>query len=140
MTLMAPTVRMSPQSRVGASRVESCLRSQCRAWVRVLLELRARGGLLSCGGRMEKGPWRWPLWAEITLPPPPAWLMPPYLEAKLSEQRVQRGVSQRHGWEEFFNPLASPPLAATGRGVQAVPQPSPQHPTGAPALPLLSRL
>lgn len=46
-TLMAPTVRMSPQSRVGASRGDSCLRTQCRAWVRMLLELRARGGLLS---------------------------------------------------------------------------------------------
>lgn len=48
-TLMAPTARMSPQSRVGASRGDSCFRTQWRAWARALLELRARRGLLSCG-------------------------------------------------------------------------------------------
>lgn len=57
MTLMAPTVRMSPQSKVGASRGDSCLRNQWRARARVLLALRVRGGLLSCGRRIEEGPW-----------------------------------------------------------------------------------
>lgn len=40
MTLMAPTVRMSPQSKVGASRGDSWLRNQWRAWARALLALR----------------------------------------------------------------------------------------------------
>lgn len=66
MTLMAPTVRMSPQSKVGASRGDSWLRNQWRAWARALLALRARGGLLSCGRRIEEGPW------EVTHPPPPS--------------------------------------------------------------------
>lgn len=65
-TLMVPTVRMRPQSRVGASRGDSCLRTQCRAWVRMLLELRARGGLLSCWGRIEEGPWGSYLWVEVS--------------------------------------------------------------------------
>lgn len=54
-TLMAPTARMSPQSRMGASRGDSCFRTHWRAWARALLELRARRGLLSCGGRIEGG-------------------------------------------------------------------------------------
>lgn len=66
MTLMAPTVRMSPQSKVGASRGDSWLRNQWRAWARTLLALRARGGLLSCGRRIEEGPW------GVTHPPPPS--------------------------------------------------------------------
>lgn len=54
MTLMAPTAPRSPQSRAGASRGDSCFRTQWRAWLRVLLEPRARGGLLSCGTGWRK--------------------------------------------------------------------------------------
>lgn len=76
--LMAPTVRMSPQIRVGASRGDSCFRTHWRAWARALLELRARRGLLSCGGRIEGGQQE-----SSSLSAPPAWLAPSYLETKL---------------------------------------------------------
>lgn len=65
-TLMAPTAARSPQSRVEASRGDSCCRIQRRAWARALLELRARGGLLSYGCRIEEGPQGPPLWGRVT--------------------------------------------------------------------------
>lgn len=52
-TRTAATATMSPQSRAGASRGDSCFRSQWRARARELLELRARRALLSWRGRIE---------------------------------------------------------------------------------------
>lgn len=134
MTLTAPTARTRPQSRVGASRGESCFRTQRRARARGLLGLRARGGLLSCGAGLRRvggarGGWR------STPSPLPAWLAPLYLEAKLPEQHVQRWVPQRHRREEFLHPLAAPPAAAGGHrslgGAKQGPGPRPQ---GCPSL------
>ena len=71
MTLMAPTVRMSAQSRVGASRGDSCSRTQRRAWARELLELRARGGLLSCGAELRRVSGV-ALWVEVNPVTPPS--------------------------------------------------------------------
>lgn len=130
---MAPAAARSPQSRVEGSRGDSCLRTQRRAWARVLLELRARGGLLSCGCRIEEGLWGPLLWGRVTPATSPS-LTPSHLKAKLSEQHVQRWVPQGHWWEEFLYPLASPPLAATGRDVQGLPELRPQLPTGHPGL------
>lgn len=118
MTLMAPTAPRSPQSRAGASRGDSCFRTQWRAWLRVLLEPPARGGLLSCGTGWRKVRGGRPCGPGSPLPPTPACLTPSYLKAKLPEQHVQRRVPQGHGWEEFFHPLASPPLAATAWGLR----------------------
>ena len=68
--------------------------------------------------RMEEGPGGRSCGPGSPLPPTPACLTPSYLKAKLPEQHVQRRVPQGHGWEEFFHPLASPPLAATAGGLR----------------------
>lgn len=131
MTLMAPTAPRSPQSRAGASKGDSCFRTQWRTWVRVLLEPRARGGLLSCGTGWRRVWGVVPVSQGHPLPPTPACLTAPYLKAKLPEQHIQRWVPQGHRWEEFFHPLASPPLAATAWGAQVGPARRPRTAPGA---------
>lgn len=81
--------------------------------------------------RMEEGPGGRPCEPGSPLPPTPACLTPSYLKAKLPEQHIQRWVPQRHGWEEFFHPLASPPLAATAWGAQVGPARRPRTAPGA---------
>lgn len=85
----------------------------------MVLELRALGGLLSCGGGVERGQRGHP----SHLPRPGS--TPSYLQAKLPEQHVQCRVPQGHGGEEFLYPLAPPPLAATGRAFRWRPSAAP---------------
>lgn len=69
-----------------------------------------------------------------TLLPPTVQLTPSHLKSKLLEQRFQRWVPQGYRWEEFFYPLAVPPLAETDLDSQQVSIAQAWHPTQHPSL------